>query len=273
MSGMTRMEIKKLVNRYIGVSGGYLGDFSYRTHADFYVEYCDLDIDPYQFDGTTRERFEKILETSPRNVQAKIIRGIIEKYPPKHDDVERTGLAKSFIELAERLESAPTVSFAATVFTSDVVERAICDSETLVHTRGATSGVDRVHTALHGYLRKVCDDAAIPYELGATMTSLFKKLRADHVAFEENGPRAQDITQIMRAMSSIMDALNPLRNNASVAHPNEELLDEPEAMLAINAARTILHYLDTKLTIHRKALKETTREVPAITAPFDDIPF
>ena len=65
MAGMTRMDIKKLVNRYIGVSGGYLGDFSYRTHADFYVEYCDLDIDPYKYEGTTRERFEKILETSP----------------------------------------------------------------------------------------------------------------------------------------------------------------------------------------------------------------
>ena len=53
------------------------------------------------------------------------------------------------------------------------------------------------------------------------MTALFKRLRSHHPAFIENGPRAQDITQVMRAMSAIMDALNPLRNNASVAHPNE----------------------------------------------------
>jgi hypothetical protein len=118
MSAMTRMEIKKLVNRYIGVSGGYLGDFSYRTHADFYVEYCDLDIDPYQYEGTTRERFEKILETSPPHVQSKIIRGIIEKYPPKDGDADMTRLAQGFIALADRLESATTVAFTATVFTS-----------------------------------------------------------------------------------------------------------------------------------------------------------
>lgn len=274
MAGMTRMDIKKLVNRYIGVSSGYLGDFSYRTHADFYVEHCDLDIDPYQYEGTTRERFEKILEYSPPHVQAKIIRGIIEKYPPKNGDADMIDLAKVFIALAEQLERATTVALTATIFTSEVVERAIIDTETLVHTRGAVSGVDRVHTALHGYLRKMCDDETIAYEDGATMTALFKKLRADHPAFKKDGPRAQDITQVMRAMSAIMDALNPLRNNASIAHPNDALLDEPEAMLAINAARTILHYLDAKLTMHRKIQVTGLQEAQKVTTSFDDdIPF
>lgn len=274
MARMTRKDIKKLVNQYIGVSGGYLGDFSYRTHADFYVEYCDLDINPYEYEGTTRERFERILETSPPHVQAKIIRGIIEKYPPKDGDAATVRLAEDFIALAERLEQATTISFTSTVFTSEVVERAINDAETLVHTHGAASGVDRVHTALHGYLRKTCDDASVPYEAGATMTALFKKLRAEHPAFVVDGPRAQDITQVMRAMSAIMDALNPLRNNASVAHPNEALLDEPEAMLAINATRTILHYLDAKLTMHRRQ-EATTQQTEQNTTPYDveEIPF
>jgi hypothetical protein len=57
MAGLTNPEIMKIVNRYIGVSAGYLGDFSYQTHAAFYPEYCELDIDPYQYEGTTRERF------------------------------------------------------------------------------------------------------------------------------------------------------------------------------------------------------------------------
>jgi hypothetical protein len=30
---MTDREITRIVNRYIGVSGGYLVDFSYRSHA------------------------------------------------------------------------------------------------------------------------------------------------------------------------------------------------------------------------------------------------
>ncbi len=43
-----------------------------------------------------------------------------------------------------------------------------------------------------------------------------------------------------------MDVLNPIRNSASMAHPNADLLEDPEAMLVINAARTILHYIDAK---------------------------
>ena len=39
---LTSREVTRIVNRYIGVSGGYLGDFSYRTHADFYPEYWGL---------------------------------------------------------------------------------------------------------------------------------------------------------------------------------------------------------------------------------------
>jgi hypothetical protein len=31
---LTPQEAMKVVNRYIGVEGGYLGDFSYRTHAE-----------------------------------------------------------------------------------------------------------------------------------------------------------------------------------------------------------------------------------------------
>jgi hypothetical protein len=44
-------------------------------------------------------------------------------------------------------------------------------------------------------------------------------------------------------------SLNPIRNNASVAHPNEELLNKEEAMLVINVTRTLLHYLDAKFVV------------------------
>jgi hypothetical protein len=47
---------------------------------------------------------------------------------------------------------------------------------------------------------------------------------------------------------SILDALNPARNRGSLAHPNDVLLDESEAVLFINAARTTLQYLDAKLS-------------------------
>lgn len=250
MSGMTRMEIMKLVNRYIGVAGGYLADFSYRTHADFYPEFCNLDINQYDMLGTTRERFIEIISKASPADQAKIVRGILAKYPADPSKLEsRTkDIHDEFLALAARLEAASPIGSPQPVITSEVVQRAIADAESLISTRGATSSVDRLHTALHGYLKAVCDSASIAHSPDTSMNALFKLIREQHPAFTSLGPRAQDITMVLRSLGGIIDAMNPVRNNASMAHPNKELLDPPEAMLVINAARTVLHYLDAKLS-------------------------
>jgi hypothetical protein len=47
-------------------------------------------------------------------------------------------------------------------------------------------------------------------------------------------------------MATILDALNPVRNNASMAHPTSALIGEAEAVLVINTVRTLLTYLEAK---------------------------
>jgi Abortive infection C-terminus len=249
MLGMTKSEIVKVVNLYIGVSKGYLGDFSYRTHARFYPDYCDLDINPHEDEGTTREQFISILSSAEPRIQAKILRGVLERFPVGGGPPTRTqALHDQLVEVVRRLEAAAPVPTPTLRITSAVVERAIADAEALIRNNGATSGVDRIHTALHGYLLAVCDDTGIRHPLDASTTALFKLLREQHPAFQDLGPRAQDIVQVLRSCSAIMDALNPVRNRATVAHPNAELLEKEEAMLVINVAQTLLHYLDAKLS-------------------------
>jgi hypothetical protein len=249
-AGLTRFEVMRLVNRYIGVHGGYLGDFSYGSHADFYVDYCELDIDPFDFEGgTTRYRFIEILSTrSPRD-QAKIIRGILEKYPPGSEPQRTTELAASFAEIASRLERGPMVQAPASLATSEVVRRAIDDVEALLAAGGPTSCVDRVHTALHGHLRHLCQAEGVEFTDDDTTVALLKKLRREHPRLQDLGPREQDIQKILNSAGSILDALNPVRNRASVAHPNTDLLGVEEARLVINIGRTLLSYLDEKLGV------------------------
>lgn len=78
---LSKGEILRIVNDYIGVSGGYLGDFTYSSHSDFYPIYCDLDIDIYKHQGTTRERFIEILSSATPKHQAKILKGVISRFP------------------------------------------------------------------------------------------------------------------------------------------------------------------------------------------------
>ncbi|WP_089728787.1 abortive infection family protein [Candidatus Thiosymbion oneisti] len=140
-------------------------------------------------------------------------------------------------------ESVATPSLAVT---SDTVERTLVDCEQLIHSRGATSGVDRIHTAFHGYLRVVCTDHSLTVPKDAGVTQLFKAIRLGHPSFAGTGPRKEDIDRVVGAMATIVDSLNPLRNRATLAHPNDAVLDEPEAMLVINGVRTLLHYLNRK---------------------------
>lgn len=248
MAKLSRPEIYKVVNDYIGVSGGYLGDFSYRSHEEFYPYYCDLDVDLQQYrPATTRGAFIRILEDASGEDQAKILKGVLAKYPPDSSEKRET-LAPEIHAMVTRLEGAPAVSSPRPKITTDTVERAIRDAETLIQKSGATSGVDRVHTALHGYLIAACDAAKIPYPKDPDLTQLIKLLRQHHPKLQNAGPRAQDITQVLRSMGAILDALNPVRNRASVAHPNPSLLEQHEAMLVVNSTRTILHYLDSKLS-------------------------
>lgn len=249
MTGLTNPEIMKIVNRYIGVSGGYLGDFTYRSHTEFYPEYCDLDINPHDMAGTTRVKFIDILKGSPPNIQAKIIRGVLQRFPL---DAENKPISRSkelydeLLNIAKRLEGTSPIASPDLKITSEVVERAIKDVEALIQTSGAVSGVDRIHTALHSYLRSVCDGENIEYAKDDGIAKLFKSLRQHHPALQNMGPRSQDIERVLQSFANIMDALNPIRNNASIAHPNEDLLDKDEAMLVINVTRTLLHYLDSK---------------------------
>ena len=135
--------------------------------------------------------------------------------------------------------------------TSVVVERALADAEHLLKTTGATSGVDRLHTAIYGLHECDLDRESVPYTQEATINTLFNLIRAQHPVYRpRRGPRADDIGAVKdraRAMGHVMDVLNPIRNQASVAHPNLQLLEEAEAMLVINITRSMLHYLNAKL--------------------------
>jgi hypothetical protein len=162
---------------------------------------------------------------------------------------EISGRYVRFIALELNKKDGPApVSSASPQITSDAVEAALKDAQSLIASRGATSGVDRIHTAFHGFLLAVCEKAGIevPGE-DPGITQLFRALRDKHPAFAGQGKSGEQAHRVALAMATIVDALNPLRNRASLAHPNTGLLEEPEAMLVINSVRTLLQYIDSRV--------------------------
>lgn len=129
------------------------------------------------------------------------------------------------------------------------VSKALSDAQALLGQSGAASAIDRAHTALHGYLRHLCTKAGIDVQADVPASRLFKCLREHHPAFNSDGHRADEVSRLLKAMSTIVDALNTIRNKASAAHPNE-LLDDPEASAALNAARTVFRYVQDCISRH-----------------------
>src|ERR1035437_5684323 len=128
MSRLSDAEIVRVVNRFIGVAGGYLGlpeRFTYRTHAEFYTEYCDLSVDLSPFEGTTRETFMAALASLPPGDQARVLRGVIERFPPDEAGcpASRSATHAVLLTYIERLEEevGPLIASQTPQITSEVV--------------------------------------------------------------------------------------------------------------------------------------------------------
>lgn len=152
---------------------------------------------------------------------------------------------QSLAQLGHRGGYVPAV--APSLSASDVVRRALSDADQLVATNGAQSAVDRLHTAMHGYLKTACKDAGISIPDNATLTQAFKALRSEHSALGDLGSHGSEVAKVLQSFAAVLDALNTIRNHGSVAHPTERLIEPAEASLFVNAVRTLFHYLSHKL--------------------------
>lgn len=269
---LTKQQIMQVVSRYIGVEDGYLGDFSYRSHTEFYPEFCDIhDIFPDELPGTTRARFIEILSTQTADRQARILRGVLERFPVDSRPEARARFKPQIEAWIAELNGEPVVASpkVEVASTSDVVRRALSDAESLLRTGGPVSAVDRIHTALHGHFKALCAAEGIELPDSATLQKAMKQLRTHHPRLKPSGARAGDVSQVLFSMAATLDALNTIRNNASAAHPNEDLLGDAEALLALNAGRTIFTYV-----VQKTSEPEFDPAAPVTTTgPWDTPPF
>lgn len=261
MAKLGRMEINKVVS-YIGVDGGYLGDFSYRTHEEFYPNFCDLDIDPNEYNGTTRLRFIAILTEANASNQAKIVKGILEKYPLSYfeeqiendyrnftdkDYTDKEKLHDTLIQYITRLKGE-VMEHSDLKHDIEFVKEVLEQANTLISNHSYGSAVDRTHTAIHAYLTDLCKEAGIIFDSKTVkIQDMWQQMKIDHPSFQINMKDHQKpINQTVNAISKILENMNHIRNNHGFSHPNEEIIDEQEARFIINLSRVLLLYIDGK---------------------------
>lgn len=251
MEGLKSSEIHWVVSNYIGVSGGYLGDFSYASHREFYANYCDLEVDVDAFaENTTRKKFVAILSASEPRAQAAILIGVARRFPVGSEMQRNATAYQKLMALAKRCQQVAVVDSEEPRITSDVVQRALAEATTLLKKHGPTSAIDRLHTALHGYLRTACRTANLDLSdapSGPRIVYYFKVLRQQHPGFEAPMAQQAAMKNILNSAATLLEQLDPIRNRATLAHANEELISHDEALLVINLVRSLMQYFDAKL--------------------------
>ncbi len=261
MAELLPKDVEFVVSHYMGDDVfSYLGELSNQHKLrEFYLVDCKLDILPTSPDSRTKiERFVEVLVSQPPQNQAKILRAVSGRIPPGDMYTSQERRVKMFTmitSIIERLESDTTfVDSVSPKSPSQVIQQALEDAEHHISRGRATSAVDRTHTAIHGYLKQMCDEESIAYGNNPSLPKLFKLLQSSHSAFQGSGSHQDKIDNICKGFATAIHSLNEIRNSATPAHPNDELLDIPDATLAINAMRTIFHYLEKKRSPRGKSL-------------------
>jgi len=252
---LKKPEIYRLVNDYIGVSGGYLGDFSYRTHQEFYPYYCDVDIDVSQYEpGTTREKFIRILEEADPPAQARIIRGVLRKYPishfPPEQQEQKQVLFGEFQEIAARLEKAAGSPSDRVVSATLIRFDAEYVSEVWAHAlQRRTDNPEAAITSARSLLESVCkhilDDLAVTYEESLDLPKLYR-MAAEQLNLAPSQHTEQVFKQILGGCQSVVEGLGSLRNKLSDAHGKGRKAVRPSARhaeLAVNLAGAMAMFL------------------------------
>jgi hypothetical protein len=139
------------------------------------------------------------------------------------------------------------VSAAPSKNVNENIYQALQDAEVLLQNHGPHRAYDRVHTALHASLRQMCANHGIATNTtNDNVPGLLALITAHLKALPDDG-RNEDVFKMLRSSGSILHGINNLRNNYSMAHPTETLLNEADARFAINLVRSIMTYVDELL--------------------------
>ena len=146
--------------------------------------------------------------------------------------------------LRESEDKGTDVSFQQIAARSGMVQKAVEDAEVFIREGKYDSAVDRVHTAFHGYLRQLLTEHSVAYGADDGLPSLFSKLHGYYGDSIQPADVAERLRTILRSAGGMINAVNELRNNNTIAHPNGQLIQKREAQLVIRMVHAVVDYVE-----------------------------
>ncbi len=265
MSDLSHMEKRKF-EQLLGMSSGYVLDFSNRTFDEFCIDSIGREISDASWSKANRLR--GFWQQEGNGVVGKFLSAILDYGLDNHLFGDKDDLLAICRRTVTRLQqSSPVAELDALTAISterdfESVAKAVRQA---IEKNEPESGLDRLHTFVIKYIRTLCTQHGLTVSRDKPLHSLFgeyvKTLReAGHIESEM-------AVRILKSTISTMEAFNEVRNNRSLAHDNT-ILHYDEALLIFNHVASSIRFLRSV----ENGLK-TRAAHPLVSANSDDVPF
>lgn len=268
MSNLTAMEKRKLETA-LGMSSGYVLNFSNRTFAEFFLDSVGLDIYEAKYNyasGSKANRMRAFWNKESNYTVGKLLGDIFDNWDELSGHSDQSQPPDDCLHIVRRLkEGAPVPDLEAVRPISDdkdfeTLAKSVRES---IDRNEPETGLDRLHTFLVKYFRVLCQKHGISTEREKPLHSLV----GEYVkALKKEGLIESDMTErILKSSISVMEAFNKVRNEQSYAHDNQ-VLNYNESLLIFGHVTSSIRFIEA---LESKA--SATENVE--DKEFDDIPF
>ena len=243
MADLTNTD-KRQFERLLGMSTGYVLDFSNTTFAEFVMDATGRDpYDPrYDHGSSKANRLRGFWAVEPNRLVGRLMADMLDysrttvtaNDPALRAQCERT--------VARLTQGSPVQELDALVALGnerdfEVVAKAVRDA---IDRDEPETGIDRLHTFVIKYVRSLREAQGFAVARDKPLHSLFgeyvKQLKKD-------GHLQSEMTvRILKSSISTLEAFNDVRNNQSLAHDNS-ILGYEEALLIFNHVAATLRFL------------------------------
>ena len=258
--GLQSYEVGFIVNQWIGTNpNAQSSGLAWFTHDEL-TEFLNRDCGVPSFvpgvtqadDLSKRDRLTAALRGSCIQHQAVILDGLLRRAklaPPPGDSFHARANIESWLN---ELQQADRHMVHVDMPVPDVAARALEVVADCVGKADYLQAVDRIHTAVHACVRQLAVEVGVDVETKKSLTEQFAAVRGKHPAFVvQDGDRAT--ANVLKGLGQVVNGINWMRNEQSLAHPSPQPLADAEARLAVNATSALLQYILDRWEAHRQA--------------------
>lgn len=246
MSDLTAIEKRKL-ERALGMSGGYVLNFSNRTFAEFFLDCSGIDIYTarYDYHGDSKANHMRAFwEQEGNYLVGKALGLLFEEWDGFRSSSSLEEPPEECLRIVRRLQASAPVPEIGAVSPNiedesfDTLARSVRDA---ISRNEPEAGLDRLHTFLVKYFRVLCSKRGIETGRDKPLHSLVGEyVRA---LKREDLIQSETTERILKSTISILEAFNRVRNEQSFAHDNE-VLNHEESLLIFGHVTSSIRFVE-----------------------------